>query len=92
MLALDMIDSYLQTERAKAMKAGKIVVYHSLDTEHWTPILPNDVPDWVKEPETMGRLVQGDMAQSNGGGWYRAEKIEDAEVQIPEGPRLRRVQ
>lgn len=91
MLILDLIDAHLQTERAKTMKAAKIIVYHSLDSEHWTPILPADVPEWVKEPNTMGRLVKGDMAQTNGGGgWYRAEIAEDGPVlEIPGSPGLK---
>ena len=50
----------------------------------WTPVKPEDVPDWLKEPDAMGRLVDGYMAQGpvniilpdENRPWYRAQKAE----------------
>ena len=56
----------------------------------WEPVKPEDVPEWVKEQEVLGRLLQGMMAMDKegeiftgsnnepfeyGSEWYRAEEL-----------------
>ena len=67
------------------MAEAMVVVMRSANGEDgWEPVKPEDVPDWVKEPDCMGRLVAGDMAQGPAEGllvpdevraWYRAEIV-----------------
>lgn len=47
----------------------------------WTPVMPEDVPEWVKAPDNMARLVAGEMCMKpdegeKGSAWYRAEKLD----------------
>jgi hypothetical protein len=57
-----------------------IVVYKSENgRDNWQPVLPIDVPEWVKEPGTMGKLVAGMECMDPtigvaGSAWYRATK------------------
>jgi hypothetical protein len=49
--------------------------------DNWTPVKPEDVPEWVRAQDNMARLVQGDMCMDptegeKGSAWYRAEKVE----------------
>lgn len=51
--------------------------------DNWEPLEAADVPEWVKQPDIMGRLVTGeqcmDVAQGDkGSAWYRAEAVENA--------------
>lgn len=66
---------------ADAARCSRIVVYKS-DTgrDKWLPVLPCDVPEFVKDPVTMGRLVAGEECMDaavghSGSAWYRALKI-----------------
>ena len=48
----------------------------------WSAVLPADVPDWLKAPAVIARLVAGDQACSPEGGderWWRAERLESGE-------------
>lgn len=79
---------YLKRDDKHAVKLARIVVLCSadLDANVWTPVEPSEVPEFIKEPETMGRLVKGEVCQCsvatsnryNGDElvdlWYRAEK------------------
>jgi hypothetical protein len=42
----------------------------------WKPVLPADVPEWLKNPDVMHKLVNGEMAMDprKGTEWYRAEE------------------
>ena len=45
----------------------------------WTPLMPEDLPDWVKDPAVMGRMFNGDMVCLNperGTLWYRAVRMD----------------
>lgn len=54
------------------------VVYASENgRDRWKPVGKDDVPDWVREPVTMGRLLAGEKCMDCGEGqsgslWYRA--------------------
>jgi len=59
-----------------------MVVYASPDgSTGWRPLIPEAVPEWVKEPDVMGNLANGRIAYLQGGNdvapmWYRAEPID----------------
>lgn len=61
-------------------KLAVAIVLRSQDpravAEDWEPVPPKDVPEFVKDPETMGRLlVHGEIAKEpDGQYWYRAIK------------------
>lgn len=58
-------------------EAMAIVFVSTDDGKTWTPCKPDQVPDWVKEPDVMANLLHGECAQQkNGLAWYRAERIE----------------
>jgi len=62
-------------------KAARMIVYKSADGEEpWEPVLVNEVPEWLKAPDTMAELHGGMMAHSIVDGpdapWYRAEETE----------------
>lgn len=60
------------------MKMDLIVVFRSPDGEKdWQIIAPAEVPEFVKDPDTMGRLMAGDIVRNVDVSqwWYRAEKM-----------------
>ena len=67
------------------MRLGRFVVLASADgAEPWKPVHPADVPAWVKDPVTMGRLESGEMAQDGPDGeWYRADKVAESLLVLP---------
>jgi hypothetical protein len=79
--------SYLKHDDKHAVKLARIVVLCSanLDANVWAPVEPSEVPEFIKEPETMGRLIKGEVCQCSVLGhdemadqdlWYRAEKCD----------------
>lgn len=58
-----------------------VVVYESDNgRDDWRPIKPDKVPEFVKDPDTMGRLLAGEecmdvSAGDRGGAWYRAIRM-----------------
>jgi len=63
------------------MKQAVLVIYRSANgRDGWQPVMQHDVPEWVKEPSIMGRLVAGeqcmDVAEGDAGSyWYRAVPV-----------------
>lgn len=65
-------------------RTGLLIILRSEDDgETWFPVEPALVPDWLKEPDVMGRMVAGDMVQQKSTilsatvlPWYRAEKMD----------------
>ena len=62
------------------MTQGTLIIYTSENgRDGWTPVLPADVPDWLKREDRMGRLVAGEMASdprsAKPHNWYRAESV-----------------
>jgi hypothetical protein len=62
---------------------ARLIILRSPDGESdWTPVMPDQVPEWLKDPVVVGRLVNGEMAQGPSGillpdqfhPWYRAER------------------
>lgn len=62
-------------------KRALMVIHSSMDEKEWTPVMPADVPEWVKQATVLGTMLEGNIAQHNDGGpWYRAEAVlSDAE-------------
>lgn len=69
--------------------AAKIAILVSQSGEAGTfvPVMPEEVPEWLKTEDEMGRLVAGNMASRDGGPWYAALKLADSPLVI-EQPRL----
>lgn len=46
----------------------------------WEPVAPEDVPEWLKDPQVMGHLVRGNCAsnESKGKEWFCALPPEKA--------------
>ena len=69
------------------MPEALIVVWRSENgRDPWEPVLPEDVPDWVKDPKRMARMLEGSMIcdpteGESGSAWYRAEKVEGQTLQ-----------
>jgi len=64
---------------------ANLVILASADGRgEWSPVLPESVPDWLKEPDTMARLVEGECAMKadegeSGSLWYRAQAVAEVE-------------
>ncbi len=56
---------------------ANLVIYRSATGEApWTPVMHEDVPADIKEPEVMGRMVNGEMCKVEGDEhWYIAARI-----------------
>lgn len=65
------------------MKLANIVVYQAADGK-WTPILPADTPEWVKEPEVMGDMIAGAIVERDGQ-FFRARKVSDSKLVLHDG-------
>lgn len=63
------------------MKEALLVIYRSENgRDNWVPIPAAEVPEFVKAPATMGRLVAGEECMDagegkNGSAWYRALRV-----------------
>lgn len=71
-----LVDRYGRALRRKKQMAN-LVIYRSLTGEApWTPVMREEVPDKVKEPDVIGNLLNGEMCKVDGDKhWYRAEKV-----------------
>lgn len=62
-----------------SQQQARLVIYASDNgRDDWRPIKPEDVPDWVADPDNLGRLVAGEMCMRADDGpagspWFRAE-------------------
>jgi hypothetical protein len=65
-----------------------LIVFVSKDGEtDWHPLRWDEVPEWVKHPDNMARLVDGDMCQDPtqgeaGSSWYKAERVEEPKIKV----------
>lgn len=63
------------------MKQARLVIYRSANgRDNWEPVAADAVPEFVKDPVTMGRLVAGEQCMDAGEGtrgsaWYRARCV-----------------
>jgi len=66
------------------VKFAVLVIYKSENgRDNWQPVAQKDVPAWVKEPKTIGRLIKGEACMKadegkNGSEWYRARSVVSA--------------
>ena len=60
------------------MKKAHCVIYRSENgRDNWEPVMFDSVPEWVKDPVVMGRLIAGEQCMDAGEGdtgsaWYKA--------------------
>lgn len=74
------------------IKKAVFVMYQSENgRDNWTLVHPDDVPEWLKDPEVMGQLVCGHMAMKTDEG-PRGSPYYRAEVVLPQGDRVRLTQ
>lgn len=76
-----------------AINLALLVIYASPDGRmDWKPVPANLVPDWIKDPDTIGKLLEGNMCQSPNSAsrtvWYRAVRVMSPEEQKREQARL----
>lgn len=66
------------------LKQAVLMIYRSANgRDGWAPVPPAEVPEWLKDLEVMGKLVDGqecmDAAEGETGSyWYRAVRARDA--------------
>lgn len=59
------------------LKQVRMVIQRSSNgRDGWQPVRPEDVPDWVLDPDNMARLVDGEQCMrprdgDAGSDWYR---------------------
>lgn len=66
----------MNSQLPEGMKQAELVIWRSPNgRDQWQMIKPADVPEWVKHPNVLGRMVAGEMASDvrNDPFWYRAE-------------------
>jgi hypothetical protein len=101
--ALDLAEAYVAEQRRKAAgdtfkyanlvilkcSAGRSAEGEEMAEPHgdWVPLLPSAVPQWLQDPEIIGRMVGGEIVGFRGGAqdvndpmgepaaWYRAERL-----------------
>lgn len=70
------------------MPEGLLIILRSetpRDEASWKPVLPAEVPEWVKSPDNMARLVAGESCcnpETGDLGWYMAEKVDSSGEKI----------
>lgn len=75
--------------RARALKAATFVIYESQDGVDWRPLLPTEVPAWVKEPSVLGAMKEGLCAryckagEGETGPYYRADASSESAIAMP---------
>jgi len=62
------------------MKSDTLIIYTSENgRDPWAAVLPDTVPEWLKRPDIVGRLVAGQMCMDprsvSGTDWFRAEVV-----------------
>jgi hypothetical protein len=65
------------------MKEAMMVIMSCDDptNEQWEYVKPEDVPEWLKDPSAMGRLVNGEIIQGAGSDtFYIGEQVEGVKV------------
>lgn len=69
------------------MPEALIIVYASENgRDGWAPVMPADIPEFVKDPDCMGKLLAGYQVMDpsmgeTGSRWYRAAKYEAPTIQ-----------
>lgn len=77
-------------------KQTRLVIYESPNGRGgWHPMLPSELPDWVKHPDIIGHLVAGEMCcdpalGEKGSNWYKAVRVLSPAEKAAEERRARR--
>ena len=60
---------------------GTLVIFASDNgMDGWEPVKPGEVPAWVKDPDNLARLVDGEACQQDDEGpWYMALRMPTAQ-------------
>lgn len=62
------------------MAEGLLIILRSENgRDGWTLVKPDEVPEWVKAPDNIARMVDGEICcnpEAGDIGWYRAEKVD----------------
>lgn len=64
-------------------KAVLVILVSHDEGDTWAPVPVEEVPEWLKRPEIVGRIMHGEMVQNDGRvlaashsrPWYRAERV-----------------
>jgi len=61
-----------------------LVVFVSTNGREWEPLTWDDCPAWVKHPDNMARLVDGEQCSGNGetGPWYKVERVVEPKIVV----------
>lgn len=60
------------------LAAARAVIMRSINGEHWIPVEVSEVPAFIKAPDTLGRLLNGEACQGpQSDVWYGALRAED---------------
>lgn len=52
------------------------VVFVSIDAEKWTPLKSDDVPACIRDPRSMGQMLNGEILETTEPKYYRAERLQ----------------
>lgn len=69
-------------KKAEQLVQANLVIMQSEDGENWSPVQQADVPEWVRKPEVIAQLAEGNACQGPGEStWYGAIHADDSGVQ-----------
>lgn len=63
-----------------------LVIYRSPNgRDGWAPVKPDEVPEWVKQPDNVARMVAGEMCMKadegdKGSDWYIGIRVEELQA------------
>ena len=63
-------------DKARKIAKSKAIVMVSDDAHHWRMLMPEEVPDWLKDPDVMGDMMAGEVVSNmNEDCYYRVQLI-----------------
>lgn len=68
------------SRKGKVTRSSNLVMFKSKDPDHggWEWVKPEDFPEELNTPETIGCMVGGDLVSVRGTDvWYRAEEADE---------------
>lgn len=67
----------------EGIKQDNIIIFTSVNgREPWHPVKPEEVPEWVKHPDNMAKMLSGEECMKcdegvAGSAWYRAVRLSE---------------
>ena len=63
---------------------GTLVIFASDNgMDGWVPVLPAEVPEWMKDPDNLARLIDGEacqnLSEASGEKWFIALRLPTAQ-------------